>query len=330
MVIPPSYLYLDSWTACWRLCTWASGTVCIKDYLWLRNWCSHSKSKLYIRPDAFQGHIKNATDLEFQVTGPMSIVEIAPNEIRGLLTAWFVVAMGLSLVSSVFCVYGVYLHIPASRLQYQVVFFSPCIFMFVVNIGSFLACESPRWLVLVGRREEAMKSLVRLRGMPTNHPRVRGEIHDIETSIEKSRMESGDSILGVMRETFLVPSNLRRVQQTLVSYALAQLSGANSVTSYFVPILTLMGVGGGTTRNLFLTGMYGMSKLFFSLIASFFFIDALGRRKSLFVGITLQMLSDIFISVYIKYKQEDNVSEAWSEAAVAAIFIHAFGYAVGK
>ncbi|PVH84075.1 MFS general substrate transporter [Cadophora sp. DSE1049] len=262
-------------------------------------------------------------------TGPMSIVEIAPTEIRGLLTAWFVVAMGLSLVSSVFCVDGVFLHIPPSRLQYQTVFFSPCIFMFLCNIGSFLACESLRWLMLVDRQGEATRSLARLRGMPADHPRVQGEIRDIEISINKSRMESGDSFLGVMRETFLVPSNLRRVQQTLVSYALAQLSGANSVTSYFVPILTLMGVGGGTTRNLFLTGMYGMSKFFFCLIASFFFIDALGRRKSLFVGITLQMMSDIFIGVYIKYKQEGTVPKASSEAAIAAIFIHAFGYAVG-
>ncbi|KAK1764922.1 hypothetical protein QBC33DRAFT_571914 [Phialemonium atrogriseum] len=52
----------------------------------------------------------------FTVTGPMSIVEIAPTEIRGLLAAWFGVAMILALVCSTFCVYGVYLHLAADKL----------------------------------------------------------------------------------------------------------------------------------------------------------------------------------------------------------------------
>lgn len=40
------------------------------------------------------------------VTGPMSIVEIAPYEIRGLLATWFSVIMLLSLTVSCFIVYA--------------------------------------------------------------------------------------------------------------------------------------------------------------------------------------------------------------------------------
>ncbi|KFX99698.1 hypothetical protein V497_01539 [Pseudogymnoascus sp. VKM F-4516 (FW-969)] len=267
------------------------------------------------------------------VIGPMAIVEIAPMEIRGLLSAWFTVAMALSLFTSVFCVYGVYSHIAVSRLQYQTVFFAPCILMLLLIIASFFLCESPRWLFLVGRREEGIRTLAKLRGLPSDHPRVSMEIRGIEDSISKSRGGSGEDgpprFIDIVKETFTGWSNLRRLQQVLVSYALAQLSGANSITSYFVPILSIMGLGGDTKRSLFLSGMYAMSKLFFCLIASFFFIDALGRRKSLFVGITLQMISDIYIGVYIKYKQQNAVSLASSEAAIAAIFTHAFGYSVG-
>ena len=190
--------------------------------------------------------------------------------------------------------------------------------------------------MLVGRRDEAIKTLIKLRGLPATHPRVQLEIQNIENSINKgfsgdnSHHRYDSSLIGVVKETFLVPSNLRRVSQTLMSYALAQLSGANSITSYFVPILTIMGLGdGGTTRSLFLSGMYSTSKLGFCLIASFFFIDVLGRRKSLFIGISLQMISDIYISVYIKYKQEGTASLASSQGALAFLFIHAFGYATG-
>ena len=262
------------------------------------------------------------------VTGPMSIVEIAPVEIRGLLTAWFGVAMVLALFSSVFCVYGVYLHLSADRLQYQVVFFAPCLFMLFCVISSFWICESPRWLMMVDRHAEAMTALVNIRGLPSDHPRLASEFGAIEESIRTSGRDA--SLFSIARETLTVPSNLRRVQQSLVSYALAQLSGANSITSYFVPIMEILGLGKTTKDQLFLTGMYGFAKFFFMLISSFFFIDALGRRKSLFVGITLQMVTHIYLSVYIRTSQQHDVSTSASQGAIALIFIHAFGYCVGK
>ena len=53
----------------------------------------------------------------------------------------------------------------------------------------------------------------------------------------------GTAIVFILREAFTVPANLRRIQQSLASYALAQLSGTNSVTSYLMPILSICIVG---------------------------------------------------------------------------------------
>lgn len=264
------------------------------------------------------------------VTGTMSIVEIAPAEIRGVLTSWFNIAMNLSALCSVFCTLGVYLHIPASRLQYQVVWFAPCIYMFFCIVASFFLSESPRWLFLANRIEEATQILVQLRGLSVEHPRIQREINDIQGAIHAERAHYAAGTMGILKEVFTVPANLRRVQQSLVTYALAQLSGANAVTSYFLPILALMGVGGGTAHSIFLSGMYTVAGTCFAVIASFFFIDALGRRNSLFVGISLQMLSDLYMGVYIKYKQEGVTTKAASSGAVAFIFIHGFGYVVGE
>lgn len=268
------------------------------------------------------------------VIGPVGIVEVAPTEFRGLLTAWFSVVMLLSLTVSVLVVLGVFLHVTAGQLQYQIVFFTPTIVAALIVAASFALYESPRWLSLVGRDDEAIQTLVALRGLPANHPRVISELEDIRQQVEGQRQlgnpTSRSGMVAVLKETFLVPANLRRVQQALVSYGLAQLSGANSVTSYLVPILTLIGLGGGTSRKLFLTCMYSMAKFFFTLMSSFFFIDALGRRKSLFTGVTIQMISDVYIGVYLKYKQLGPVNGSASEAAIAAIFIHGFGYSIGE
>ncbi|EKG17319.1 General substrate transporter [Macrophomina phaseolina MS6] len=269
------------------------------------------------------------------VTGPMSIVEVAPHEIRGLLATWFSVVMLLSLTVSCFVVYASFLHIAPSTLQYQVVWFVPCIIIAVIIAASFFVMyESPRWLMLRGREEEALQTLVALRGLPAHHPRVASEIADIRAQIESEHARYGGAadsgMKAVLRETFLVRANLRRVQQSCLCYILAQLSGANSVTSYLVPILTMIGQGGSTDRSMFLTGMYSMAKFFYTLIASFFFVDALGRRKSLFVGIVVQMVSDIYIGAFLKHKQAGAVAPGSSEGAIAAIYIHGFGYAVGK
>lgn len=269
------------------------------------------------------------------VVGTMSIVEIAPTAIRGLLASWFSVVMLLSLFLSTMTVFGAYSNMDPGKLQFQVVWFSPCVYILLCIIGSFFACESPRWLFLVDRHEEGVATIVALRGLPADHPVVAAEIQEIRVSIadEKSHFNDasqGTAIASIFKEAFTVPSNLRRIQQSLISYALAQLSGANSVTSYLVPILTLMGVGGDTSRSLFLSGMYSMAKFFFCLIASFFFIDALGRRKSLFVGIIVQLISDLYLGLYIRANQNGDVTESASHAAIAAIFIHGFGYAVGK
>ena len=282
------------------------------------------------------------------VTGNVSVVEIAPSEIRGLLAAWYSVCMGLALMLATFCVYGVELHIRASRLQYQVVLFSPCIFMFLWIVASFFLCESPRWMILTGKDDDALDTLVTLRRLPPDHPRVQRELKSMRESV-KSEMttwspstkdkdhnhSSSNSYftqtISIAQETFTEPTNLRRVQQSIIMYALPQFSGGNSITNYFIPVLKVVDLAGDSTRNLFLNGMYTLAKFFFSLFTSFFFIDALGRRNSLFVGISLQMFSDIYLAAYIKVQSDNStVPRSAGEVALAAIFIHALGYTVGK
>lgn len=267
------------------------------------------------------------------VTGAVSIVEIAPTEIRGLLTAWYSVGMGISLMVATFCVYGVELHMESTNLQYQVVWFAPCIFMFLWVVASFFLCESPRWLLMSDRDEEAIKTLVTLRRLPVDHSRMQGELQMIRESLQTESGEPDDHspfhIVSISKEMFTEPSNLRRLQQAIIMYALPQFSGGNSITNYFIPVLEVVGLAGSSTRNLFLNGMYTLAKFFFALFTSFFFIDVLGRRGSLFFGIALQMVSDIYLAVYIKVEQENQASRAAGEAALAALFVHALGYSVG-
>lgn len=261
----------------------------------------------------------------------MSIVEISPPQIRGLLASWFNLTMGIGLIGATFCALGTYRHLPESKLQFQVVMFIPIIYLSLCMIGTVFIEESPRWLFLVNRRDEAVTGLARIRGMSPEDPRLQYEVSEIEADIGRTAEAVGNaSLWTIAKETFSTSSNLRRVQQSLLTYALAQLSGANLITSYFIPIMKIVGISGGIDQSMFLSGMYGTSKFFFVLVATFLLVDVIGRRGSLFLGAGVQFFTHIYLAVYVKISQQREVSDAASRGAVAALFIHAFGYAVGK
>ncbi|KAM3497231.1 hypothetical protein MY10362_009414 [Beauveria mimosiformis] len=264
------------------------------------------------------------------LTAPISIVEISPPQIRGLLTGWFNLAMGVGLIGATFCTLCCFRHVPVGKLQFQIVMLVPMIHLALCMVGTLFTEESPRWLFLVNRRQEAIAGLARIRGLPEDHPHIQHEVAEIEDNINHAVEAVGNaSLWTIAKETFTSASNLRRVQQSLFTYALAQLSGANLITSYFVPIMAIVGFSGGTDQSMFLSGMYAVSKLIFLLIGTFLLVDAFGRRGSLFLGAGVQLVTHLYLAVYIRLTQKGSVPEAASQAAVAALFIHAFGYSVG-
>lgn len=267
------------------------------------------------------------------VIGPMAIVEIAPSQTRGLMTLWFNVCMLSSQMIGIFTVYGCNVHISGKKnLQYQIPFF---VQTFVPAIGlamSFFLYESPRWLTLKGRHEEALKSLTSLRGLDSDHPYLVNEWSMMSTQIAHEQAEFGDmGYVSIVRETFCVRSNLRRVQLTIVAYILAQFSGANSVTNYLPEIFGLIGIT-STDKKVYASGLYAFAKLICCIAASLFFVDALGRRKSLFIGVTIQIFCHSYLAGYLNFFVNDphSVPKGASDFAIGVIYIHALGWAVGK
>lgn len=94
-----------------------------------------------------------------------------------------------------------------------------------------MLCESPRWLIMSGRDEEALQTLVKLRQLSEDHPRVQEELQDMKESIrslegiDDSQDQKSFQTTRIAKETFTRPANLRRVQQALIMYALPQISG---------------------------------------------------------------------------------------------------------
>ena len=107
---------------------------------------------------------------------------------------WFSVIMLLSLICASFTTYAVFLHTSGGYIQYQIVFFVLSIIVAVIFVLSFFCLEeSPRWLMLKGREEDAIKSLIALRGLPIDHPRVASEFQESRTQIQEEHNKFGDA-----------------------------------------------------------------------------------------------------------------------------------------
>jgi hypothetical protein len=131
-----------------------------------------------------------------------------------------------------FASWGSSLHIsPKTDAQWLVPNSMHLMFAGTIFALSFFAKESPRWLVKVGRHEEALAGLAQLRNLPADHPYITSEIIDINDQLNREREATmGTTWLGPIRELFSSKANLYRLQLSVMSQILGQWSGANSIT----------------------------------------------------------------------------------------------------
>ncbi|KAF7631932.1 hypothetical protein AFLA_012779 [Aspergillus flavus NRRL3357] len=212
------------------------------------------------------------------------------------------------------------------------------LYQLVYIIGSLISCFSYGNVgvlyagrLIAGLGIGALTVLLRLRGLPANHPYVDAEYNEMVRQVEEEDTSLGPtSSLKVVKETFFIRSNLRRVQLSLVAYILAQMSGANSVTNYLPTIFGMVGIKGSGVK-VYTTGLYAITKLIFCVAASLCFVDVLGRRKSLMTGIIIQIICHSYLAGYLSFftKEPSTMPKGASDAAIAFIYIHALGWAIG-
>lgn len=212
------------------------------------------------------------------------------------------------------------------------------IFAGLIFILSFLQYESPRYLIKRGQPEKALANLARLRGLPADHEYVVREINSIQTA-HQTEMEAtmGSGPLGVIKETFMIPSNLYRIYLALTAQVLSQWSGAGSITVYATDLFKLLGIT-GSNENLLVTAIFGIIKLTAAILCALFLVDVIGRKRALLLGIALQAISMIYIAGFLTAVPEIGTVDGYkipankrgaSEGAIAMIYISGFGWALG-
>ncbi|KAH7100482.1 general substrate transporter [Auriculariales sp. MPI-PUGE-AT-0066] len=194
----------------------------------------------------------------------------------------------------------------------------------IIVLCSLFIPESPRWLMLNGKKEKAVEFLTKYHGGgDPNHPLVLLEIREIEESVaDKSPLPWWD-----YRPLFNSHEARWRMAMNLFMGLSAQMSG-NSVLTYFLPTMySNLGIK-STDRRLLLTmanNIVGAT----GAVAGSWTNDRVGRRTKLWIGslVLCLLLSAVtgFSSMFNNPKSP--VSSAYSNAGVAFIFLFGCAYA---
>jgi Sugar (and other) transporter len=119
------------------------------------------------------------------------------------------------------------------------------------------------------------------------------------------------------------------------SQLLGQWSGAQSITIYAPDFFALLGTT-GQNEKLFATAIFGVVKFVAAIACALFLVDVIGRKRSLEIGIGLQLVSMLYIASFLTAvpKLEEGAvftpsQKHASTGAIVMIYLSGFGWAMG-
>lgn len=218
---------------------------------------------------------------------PMYISEIAPAKSRGLLITF----QQIAIVGGMLLVYFVNLLIARQgddawvlSMGWRYMLASAAIPSVLFIGASLLMPDTPRWYVLKGREEEALKVLNRV----SDENEAKNTFDEIKNSLSQKEaplMSFGAGVLmvGVLLSVF------------------QQFVGINAVL-YYAPLM-FKNIGSGTDTALLQTLIVGAANVLFTIVA-LFTVDKWGRKPLLILGAVMMAVSMAALGVLFQTKQE--------------------------
>jgi MFS transporter, SP family, arabinose:H+ symporter len=212
------------------------------------------------------------------VQSPLYIAEIAPARVRGRLVS----LNQLAVVTGIFAVYFLNLGI-ANRgslawnistgwrwmLGFGVI---PGLLFFMLLL---LVPESPRWLQLKGRDEEAFQILTKVLGKEE----AKKELEKIKPTCEKGCSSVNQIFKPGLRKALMIG---------VVLAVLQQVTGINAIM-YYAPEIFKQ-AGAAQNSSLVETVLVGIINLIFTVV-SLWLVDKLGRKVLLLIGTSIMTIS---------------------------------------
>lgn len=207
-------------------------------------------------------------------------------------------------------------------------------FAAVILVLLTFCTESPRILVKKGKYKEAKSALQKLRGPTVSAMEVDQELRGMEAQVISEKETANIGFLKSLAALFTKRHNIDRITITCTAHLLQVWSGASSITVYAPEYFRILGVTDEHERLLY-TGVVGIVKLAAAASCAVFAVDQFGRRRSLSIGITVQLVCITYIAAALSVVpglsngQDTSRTESVGVSAIVFMYLCGAGYAFG-
>ncbi|KAH8202503.1 hypothetical protein TruAng_003311 [Truncatella angustata] len=266
-------------------------------------------------PQIIIGRIVNGFGMGMTSTmSPVYLAECARSHVRGRL-----LVIGASSNVTSFCIanwisYGMYYQ--PGPLQWRFPLGFQLIFALFLTPILFFTPESPRWLLLVSKDEDALRVIARLAGTGTEDGTADREFRSIKEAIRMER-ESKVPVMDVLCHRDKT-RNFRRLILSCGTQFMQQFSGINAL-GFYLPTLLQQSVGFDNRMSRLLTAVIG-TIYFLSAFGSIAVIDHVGRRRLMLIGSVLTAACHLIASVCLKVGDEDQSRAKMMRSVAVAMF----------
>jgi SP family arabinose:H+ symporter-like MFS transporter len=211
------------------------------------------------------------------VISPNYIAEIAPTRVRGRCVTLYQLGIVVGILAAVF------VNMLIQRMGneawniatgWRLMFLAGVVPAVLFGVMIIPAVESPRWLMKVGRREQAVVILAKINGPAA----AQSEAGEIEESLATEEGHISELFTTVRRPLLL----------GIMLAGLQQLSGITPLFSFLPEIFRSAGTA--TSDAFFQSVLVSLINLLFTLFA-LWLVDRAGRKTLILAGTTLQFIS---------------------------------------
>ncbi|KIN09098.1 hypothetical protein OIDMADRAFT_108444 [Oidiodendron maius Zn] len=263
--------------------------------------------------------------------GVGTLAMISPPNLRGTLLVLESISIVSGVVIAFWITYGT--RYIASEAAFRLPLGLQMVCATILGVAIHFFPYSPRWLTLVGRNEECLASLSKLRGLPPTDRRVQKEFKGIVAEVEFNKIILGKRHPGASAFKLEVLSWLdlfdrKMWRRTVVGCGVCffqQFSGINAFI-YYAPTL-FRSIGQPPEKALILSGVFNILQLV-AVAICFVIIDKVGRRPLAIVGGFGSCICYIVIAAVAGIYSKDwsaNPAAGWAAVAMAFCFIMVYG-----